>query len=158
MRRYANLTAVGVLVGTHRNARIKRALTGGPDIVYTPAPDDLAKAIEGIKLASKIWLAAGAERVMPATFHYREFRSEADVDELDEYVRDSSDISLGTGHPQGGNPISTDRAKGVVGPDFKVHGMENLYVCDASVFPTSITVNPQMTVMALADYAARYIK
>ena len=95
---------------------------------------------------------------MPATFHYREFRSEADVEKLDEYVRDSSDISLGTGHPQGGNPISTDRAKGVVGPDFKVHGMANLYVCDASVFPTSITVNPQMTVMALAEYAASYIK
>ncbi|MFN2612216.1 MAG: GMC family oxidoreductase N-terminal domain-containing protein [Solirubrobacterales bacterium] len=157
MRRYANLTAVGVLVGTHRNAKIKRALTGGADVVYTPADEDLSKLIDGIKLAGRVWLAAGAERVMPATFHYREFTSESDLDRLDEYITDSSDLSLGTGHPQGGNALSEDPEKGVVGPDFKVHGMENLYICDASVFPTSITVNPQMTVMALAEYAAPMI-
>jgi choline dehydrogenase-like flavoprotein len=42
----------------------------------------------------------------------------------------------------------------VVGPDFRVHGHTNLYICDASVFPTSLTVNPQLTVMSLAHYAA----
>jgi choline dehydrogenase-like flavoprotein len=157
MGRYAHLTAVGVLVGTHRNAKIKRALTGGADIVYTPTRDDLAKVIDGIKLAGKIWFAAGAERVMPLTFHYREFTSPAELDRMDEYVADDSDISLGTGHPQGGNAISEDPAKGVVDANFRVHGMDNLYVCDASVFPTSITVNPQMTVMALAEYAAPLI-
>jgi GMC oxidoreductase len=31
----------------------------------------------------------------------------------------------------------------------------NLYVCDASVFPTSVTVNPELTVMALAEYPGR---
>lgn len=35
-----------------------------------------------------------------------------------------------------------------------MHGFTNLRVCDASVFPTAITVNPQLTVMALAHYAA----
>jgi choline dehydrogenase-like flavoprotein len=157
MSRYTNLTAVGVLVGTHRNAKLRHALTGGADIVYKPTDDDLAKVIDGIKLASKVWLAAGAERVMPATFHYREFRNEAEVDRLDELVRDNSDLSLGTGHPQGGNALSAERSMGVVDPEFRVHGMSNLYVCDASVFPTSITVNPQMTVMALAEYAAPLI-
>jgi len=38
-----------------------------------------------------------------------------------------------------------------------VHGYENLYVCDASVFPSSLTVNPQLTVMSLAHYAAEGI-
>jgi choline dehydrogenase-like flavoprotein len=35
-----------------------------------------------------------------------------------------------------------------------VRGFENLYVCDASVFPTSVHVNPQLTVMGMAQYAA----
>ena len=36
------------------------------------------------------------------------------------------------------------------------HGFANLFVCDASVFPTSIGINPQLTIMALADYAWRH--
>jgi choline dehydrogenase-like flavoprotein len=148
------MSAVGVLVGTERNASIKHALTGGPDIVYDPTPADMAKLKEALKLAGKIFLAAGATRVMPSTFTYREYAKPAQLDRLEQDIRDDSDLSLGTGHPQGGNALSRDPAKGVVGPDFLVNGMENLYLCDASVFPTSITVNPQMTVMALAEYAA----
>jgi len=44
-----------------------------------------------------------------------------------------------------------------VDPEFRVYGYDNLFVCDASVFPGSIGVNPQLTVMALADYAAPFV-
>ena len=37
-----------------------------------------------------------------------------------------------------------------MGPDFRVHGYDNLYIADASVIPSSLTVNPQLTVMGLA--------
>ena len=50
--------------------------------------------------------------------------------------------------------MSVDPEKGVVDPSFRVYGAMNVHVCDASVFPSSITVNPQLTVMALAAYAA----
>lgn len=75
---------------------------------------------------------------------------------LDRLVDDSSDmLNLGSSHPQGGNPMSDGPESGVVDADCRVHGYSNLYVCDASVFPTSVTVNPQLTVMALAEYTAR---
>ena len=45
----------------------------------------------------------------------------------------------------------------VVDENFRVRGMDNLYLCDASVFPTSVHVNPQLTVMGMAQYAARKI-
>jgi choline dehydrogenase-like flavoprotein len=83
-----------------------------------------------------------------------EFTSVEQLDRLDEICQDPDYISLGTGHPQGGNVISQDPKRGVVGPDFKVHGFDNLHICDASVFPTSLTVNPQLTTMSLAHYAA----
>lgn len=154
MSRYRNLTAAGVLVGTRGSAQLRPALTGGVDIAYTPAKEDLRTLVEALKLLARIYLAAGALRVMPSTFQFHEFTSEAQLDRLDDYVRDSSYLSIGSGHPQGGNAISRDRSRGVVDSSFRVHGFENLYVCDASVFPSASTVNPQLTVMALADYAA----
>ena len=45
----------------------------------------------------------------------------------------------------------------MIDDQFRVHGTTNLHVCDASVFPSSLTVNPQFTVMTLADYAAPMI-
>jgi choline dehydrogenase-like flavoprotein len=161
MHRFRNLTAAGVLVGTTtEEARVRRALTGGPDVDYTPGrgdprnSEDMKRVIEGLKLVGRIFLAAGAKRVMPNTYEYHEFRSESELDTLDRYVHDASDLSVGTGHPQGGNAISADPERGVVGPDCRVHGFENLFVCDASVFPSATTVNPQLTVMAVANMAA----
>jgi choline dehydrogenase-like flavoprotein len=39
-------------------------------------------------------------------------------------------------------------------PRGQVFGARDLYVADASLFPTSILVNPQMTVYALSNYIA----
>jgi choline dehydrogenase-like flavoprotein len=50
--------------------------------------------------------------------------------------------------------MSVNPSAGVVDANFAVHGLDNLFVCDASVFPSSVTVNPMSTIMALADYAA----
>ena len=154
MSRFRNLTAAGVLVGSHEPGRLAPALTGGVDILYTPDKEDVRTLIEALKLLARIYLAGGARRVMPSTFQFHEFTSEDQLDKLDDYVEHSSYLSIGTGHPQGGNAVSRDAGRGVVDETFRVHGFENLFVCDASVFPTAITVNPQLTVMALADYAA----
>jgi choline dehydrogenase-like flavoprotein len=154
MRRFRHLTAAGVLVGTKGTARLRSALTGGVDIDYTPAREDVETLVNALKLLCRIYLRAGARRVMPSTFRFHAFTEESQVDQLDEYVKNTSYLSIGSGHPQGGNALSGEPGKGVVDPTFRVHGFENLFVCDASVFPTATTVNPQLTVMALADYAA----
>jgi choline dehydrogenase-like flavoprotein len=154
MRRFRHLTAAGVLVGTKGTARLRPALTGGVDIDYTPAREDVETLVGALKLLCRIYLRAGARRVMPSTFRFHAFTDEGQVDQLDEYVKNSSYLSIGSGHPQGGNALSGEPGTGVVDPTFRVHGFENLFVCDASVFPTATTVNPQLTVMALAEYAA----
>jgi choline dehydrogenase-like flavoprotein len=77
-----------------------------------------------------------------------------DISRIRALTADPEFITLASSHPQGGNAINRDPRRGVVDEHFRVHGYDNLYVCDASVFPGSVQVNPQMTVMALARYAA----
>ena len=52
------------------------------------------------------------------------------------------------------SPLKSTR---VVNGDFRVEGYENVYVADASVFPTSIGVNPQWTIMAMSALAAQKV-
>jgi len=125
--------------------------------IYVFNKEDIQKLIEGIILAGKIFLKGGAQLVMPHTFDYYEFKNEKELEQLRQIVKKPGDLTLGTGHPQGGNAVSKNKSKGVVSPEFKVYGYDNLYVCDASVFPSSLGVNPQLTVMALADYTSEFI-
>jgi choline dehydrogenase-like flavoprotein len=45
----------------------------------------------------------------------------------------------------------------VVDLDFRVCGYDNVYVVDASVFPSSIGTNPQWTIMACSSIAAKKV-
>lgn len=154
MRRYDHLAAAGALIGTEATGEVRRARTGGPDIHFEPRREEMRRLIKALELVGEIYLNAGATCVMPNTFRYHEWTSVEQLSELGRYVTDATDLAIGTGHPQGGNALGEDPASSVVGPDFRVHGTEHVFACDASIFPSSVTVNPQLTVMALADYAA----
>lgn len=63
-------------------------------------------------------------------------------------------LAMGSGHSQGGLIMNRDPERGAVGEDYRVHGLDNAFVADISLFPTTITVNPQWLVMALGYTAA----
>jgi choline dehydrogenase-like flavoprotein len=53
-------------------------------------------------------------------------------------------------HQCGTLRMGVDAATSVVDVNLKAHDLDNLYVADASVLPTSAAVNPSLTVAALA--------
>jgi choline dehydrogenase-like flavoprotein len=58
--------------------------------------------------------------------------------------------SLNFGHPSGTLRFGTDPATSVLDADCKAHDLDNLYVSDASFMPTSMGVNPSLTIAANA--------
>ncbi len=174
MQQYNKIAGVGVLVGTESNAHLRPALIlrGQPDIVYTPSERDMTRLVDALCSLGEIMFEGGAKAIFASTRHYHSYAGKAVftaqdavtfADDLKKLVKDERDILLGTGHPQGGNRISKLRGKdgragGVVNPQFQVYGYDNLYVCDASVFPGATTVNPQLSVMTMAHYAADIIR
>lgn len=157
MRHYNDMMAVGVLVGTESTGTVTSALLGGADVIYAPSLADRRKLADGLIELGEILFTAGARRIMVNSWNYHEFTSIGALPGLIPLTLDPEELQLGTGHPQGGNAISQSPERGVVDPSFKVHGWDNLYVCDASVIPSALTVNPQLTIMSLADYASSRI-
>jgi cholesterol oxidase len=63
-----------------------------------------------------------------------------------------------TAHILGGAVIGADPEHGVVDAHNRVYGYENLLVCDGSVVPANIGVNPSLTITALAERAMTFVE
>jgi choline dehydrogenase-like flavoprotein len=61
-------------------------------------------------------------------------------------------------HHMGTTRMSTDPKKGVVDPDCRVHGLANLYIAGASVYPTAGAANPTLTLVSLSLRLSDHLK
>jgi choline dehydrogenase-like flavoprotein len=156
--RYSHFIDGGVMVGTDpRNGRVWVDRRGRVRISLRFDDQDLTRLRRGLKQMARIYFAGGARKVFPSSFTSLEFVRPDDLDRVDELVRRPDDLLLGSGHPQGGNPMSEDPRRGVVDHGFRVHGFENLYIADTSVWPSNIWANCQATAMAMSHYAATFV-
>ena len=78
-----------------------------------------------------------------------------DLAEFEATTFKPSELRLEAFHPMGTARIAADPREGACGIDGSVHGTRDLYVADASLFPTSVGVNPMMTIIAFAKQVAR---
>lgn len=163
MKKYPYYASMGTLVGTEPVGTVKlNPQNQRTELDFTLPDSDLSHLKRGMRRCAEVFFEAGADEMLLMGRKELILRSKAELGRIDNEIREPKDLLVvGTGHPQGGNPMSDamdgSRRRGALGTDFKVHGVENLYVCDASVFPTSIKVNPQWTIMALADLCSERV-
>ncbi len=62
-----------------------------------------------------------------------------------------------TAHILGGAVIAADPGQGVVDARQRVFGYERMLVCDGSVIPANVGVNPSLTIAALAEHAMSHV-
>lgn len=160
-RRAVNFTA---LVGSDPAGAVsrRRDVLFGRAIEWQQTENDLLRIKAALATLVRISKAAGAKRMLLPTHPVLELPLTGEVEpvltDFARLLRDKKYFSFYTAHPQGGNLMaSPDFNERVVECDFRVRDCENLYLCDASVFPRSIRINPQWTIMALASHAGRLI-
>jgi len=99
---------------------------------------------------AEIQFAAGARSVQPAHELAGPYTSWAaarkGIAELAYQVHITRIVSA---HVMGGCMMAGDPHSGVVDPDGRYHGLQNLSVHDGSIFPTSVGANPQLSIYAI---------
>jgi choline dehydrogenase-like flavoprotein len=150
MANYSRLASAGILFPADRRGRV----VGNQFSFKLDVETDLPLIRRAIGALARVHFAGGAEEVYPALTRGGAITPDMDIDDfLNKRIREADDIVLSSSHPHGGNAINEDPALGIVDPQCRVHGTTNVMVTDASVFPSCIRVNAQLTTMAMAHYA-----
>jgi choline dehydrogenase-like flavoprotein len=126
------------------------------DVRFKPLAIDLERMREGVGLACRLFFAAGATEVFPGMASRPDTLTDvSQVRAIEEGPVDPRDFHMLASHLFGTTCAGSDPSRSVVGPDLACHRVSNLFVMDASVFPTNIGVNPQHSIMAIVWRAAQ---
>lgn len=151
MSRIARLGAFAATIreettGSVQTSRRRRARS----VRYRLREADRRQILRAMGVASELAFAAGAEEVYPAIRSMPRLSAPDEARALPEARTPLRDIRLEGWHPIGTARMSDDPERGVTDSHGRLHGLRDLYVADASLFPTSTGPNPQLTVMALS--------
>jgi choline dehydrogenase-like flavoprotein len=142
MASYRHLAQFGLMVSDSSRGSV-RALAGRPIIRYDLNERDVTRFRFGLARIEELLLAAGAREVyLPLPRGVRPEQARA---------RDLKPMAF---HPLGTARADARASHGVVDGDLALHGVRGVHVADGSVVPSSLGVNPQLTIMALATRLA----
>jgi choline dehydrogenase-like flavoprotein len=151
-----HLCGVIVLVSDVGTGRVRATADGRADVTYNFVDDDLVRAKQGMKVSADVLLAAGAEEIFSPVYGVgRHTNSDTFADALSDRV--VSDFVMYSSHPQSTCRMGLDPATSVIDPNGQAHLLPGLFIADASICPTSIGVNPQLTTMTAGTIIARHI-
>lgn len=151
-----HLVGLLVLVSDKSSGSVGRWPDGRANIRYDFLDSDVERIKAGMVAGAKVLLAGGADWLFCAVGGVGRVWS---AEELEVRLRPATirDFTLYASHPMSTCRMGTDPETSVVRPDGRAHALEGLYLSDASVFPTSLGVNPSITTMAMSTIISQGI-
>lgn len=125
-----------------------------PVIRYDMSQTDSDRMRNAAAFLARLYLSQGAGEVIPLFRGSDRLRSLKDVERFEATTFYPSDVEAMAFHPLCTARMASTPEQGVVGPDFRPFGTKGLVVCDGSVVPSALGVNPQITIMTLAKLCA----
>ncbi|MFN8672229.1 MAG: GMC family oxidoreductase [Candidatus Sericytochromatia bacterium] len=157
MKDYKRTAAGGAMAHDETNGSVKMNRSGNPEITYWPQKSDQKIIIEGFKKTAEIYLAAGATKVLLPFTEPFYVKSAKEMEGLENTELKPRKITLMSVHPQGTCKMGEDPHNSVVNSNCEFHNIKGLFVCDTSVYPTSLGTPPQVPTMALGVMVAEKI-
>ncbi len=157
MQRYGRVASYGVMVEDGPNGRIVLGPGGVPVPLYRLGKHERRLLARGSAAVARIFRAAGARQIFTEIKGHEELSTLEDIERLERSCPSPLDIIMIAFHPLGTCRMGVDPEKSVVDSYHETHDVPGLYIVDGSVVPTSIAVNTQLTIMALATRAASLI-
>jgi choline dehydrogenase-like flavoprotein len=154
MLELGHVGSIGVHLSDRSAGRVGLANGGAIRASYKLTRDDADRIAFGIARAAEVHFAAGATEVFPNIPRFGVLKP-GDLAQFEASRLKASELRLEAFHPMGTARISADPREGVCAADGSVYGTPGLYVADASLFPTSVGVNPMMTIIAFSKQIAR---
>jgi choline dehydrogenase-like flavoprotein len=146
--------AIAVKAETEGSVRPSRLF--GDLVRYDLVARDVDRFRLGMRKLAELHFLAGAEQVFPGVYGMPDvLRSRDDLAAYESAPTDPRAYNLVMTHLFGGCTAGRDDRSSVVDPNLRVHGVEGLYVMDASVMPSNTGVNPQHGIMCVASVAAQ---
>lgn len=109
-------------------------------LTWSPTDTDRRTFLEALRRFKAYWAQCGLARTSPILWCVPERSAE------DYFFASARDAS----HPAGSTRMGIDPARSVVTSSLRCHGVPNLYLVSASVFPSSGSANPSLTLLQLA--------
>jgi choline dehydrogenase-like flavoprotein len=140
------------IIGVHYSertaeGRVRVGRSGSARVTYRLPPEEAAQIRYGIARAADLHFAAGALEVHPQVGAVGSLRPGEQAGIEDGRFR-PADLRLEAFHPMGSARMGADAASSAVDPDGALRGLDGAYVVDGSLLPTSLRVNPMLTIMA----------
>jgi len=151
---FDHIASIGVHLHDRSEGRVGLTSNGSLRLSYHLLDEEARRIQFGIARAAEIHFAAGATEVYPNVGPV----SVIHRDQLEEFESTElrpADLRLEAFHPMSTARMGADADTSVCDPGGAVRGTEGLYVADASLMPTSVGVNPMMTIIACATHVAR---
>jgi len=144
----------GFMVKDPGVGRVRRGPGGRPLVQYPPARATLDAIAVGSATLAEILLRGGASEVLTCIGTHPRVRTVEVARALASLHLQPHNLRLAAFHPLGTCRVGAGPKLGVTDFEHRVFGTDNLYVIDGSSVPTSLGVNPQITIMAMAHRAA----
>ena len=150
---FANVASFGFMIEDTARGSV-HAVRGQPLIRYSLTECDVSHVKRAVDVLAQIFFAAGATAVHSPIHGHSILRSEADLLALRRASLRPWDLDLSAYHPLGTARMGVDPTRSVVDANHELHDLPGLHVVDGAAVPTSLGVNPQITIMAMATRAA----